>query len=41
MRDKDKKKNCWEFMKCGREPGGVNAIELGVCRAATETSTSS
>ena len=29
------KRNCWEFMKCGREPGGVKAEELGVCPAAT------
>jgi len=28
--------NCWEFMKCGREPGGEKADELGVCPAATE-----
>lgn len=32
-----KKINCWEFKKCGREPGGVNASKLGVCPAATET----
>ncbi len=25
--------NCWEFMKCGRERGGVHADELGVCAA--------
>ena len=25
--------NCWEFMKCGREKGGVNAVQLGVCPA--------
>lgn len=25
--------NCWEFKKCGREQGGVNAVELGVCPA--------
>ena len=31
------KKNCWEFMKCGREPDGKKAKELGVCPAATET----
>jgi hypothetical protein len=31
------KQNCWEFKKCGREPGGINASELGVCPAATET----
>lgn len=31
-----KKKNCWEFKKCGREPGGVKAELLGVCPAATD-----
>ena len=30
------KLNCWEFKKCGREPGGVHVRELGVCPAATE-----
>ena len=30
------KQNCWEFKKCGREPGGAKAQELGVCVAATE-----
>lgn len=30
------KLNCWEFKKCGREPGGEQARELGVCPAATE-----
>lgn len=29
--------NCWEFVKCGREPGGAKVAELGTCRAATET----
>ena len=29
--------NCWEFKKCGRQPGGTKASELGVCPAATET----
>jgi len=24
---------CWEFKNCGREAGGVNAKELGVCPA--------
>jgi hypothetical protein len=23
--------NCWEYMKCGREKGGDNADEQGVC----------
>ena len=27
-------KNCWEVMKCGREPGGKNH-ELGGCPAAS------
>ena len=25
--------NCWEFKKCGRETGGVNAKQFGVCPA--------
>ena len=25
--------DCWEFMNCGREAGGVNEKELGVCPA--------
>jgi hypothetical protein len=27
--------NCWEFMHCGREPGGHRAARAGVCPAAT------
>jgi hypothetical protein len=30
--------NCWEYMKCGREPGGEKAEELGVCPAVEDTS---
>ncbi len=30
------KLNCWEFKKCGREPGGVNVDKLGVCPAVTD-----
>jgi hypothetical protein len=26
--------NCWEFRRCGREPGGRLASQEGVCRAA-------
>ncbi len=26
--------NCWEFRKCGRQPGGTEAEKLGVCPAA-------
>lgn len=29
-----KKQNCWEFLKCGREPKGTNASALGVCPAS-------
>ena len=29
-----KKPNCWEFMRCGREPGGRRVRELGICPAA-------
>jgi hypothetical protein len=28
------KVNCWEYFKCGREPGGFNTQELGVCPAS-------
>jgi hypothetical protein len=31
-----KKKNCWEFKGCGREPGGKKAVELGICPATTD-----
>lgn len=30
------KTNCWEFMKCERQPGGSKVDEFGVCPAATE-----
>ena len=30
------KTNCWQFKKCGREPGGNKVKELGVCPAAIE-----
>lgn len=33
----DNRENCWEIKKCGREPGGAKAAELGVCVAATDT----
>lgn len=29
--------NCWEYMECGREPGGCKVAEMGVCPAATFT----
>ena len=30
------KVNCWEFKKCGREPGGKNSFEQGVCPASID-----
>ena len=30
------KLNCWEFKKCGREPGGIRASDLGVCPASMD-----
>jgi hypothetical protein len=33
-----KKLNCWEVLDCGREPGGRNTEEMGVCPTAVETS---
>lgn len=32
------KLNCWEYNKCGREHGGANVIELGICSATTDAS---
>jgi CRP-like cAMP-binding protein len=32
------RQNCWEYMKCGRQPEGDKATELGICPAATDTS---
>ena len=29
--------NCWEWKKCGRQPGGEKVKELGVCPAAAES----
>jgi len=33
------KLNCWEYMICGREPGGAKADELGVCIVCKEQRT--
>ncbi len=32
-----KKENCWEFKKCGRQPGGSRVQEFGVCPASQES----
>jgi len=31
------KLNCWEFQKCGREPGGAREKELGACPVPIES----
>lgn len=31
-----KKQNCWEYMKCGREPEGDKVDTLGICPAAID-----
>ena len=31
------KENCWEFLKCGRQPGGSKVKEMGVCPASSAT----
>lgn len=31
-----KKKNCWEYTKCGRQPGGAHEADQGACPAAVE-----
>ena len=33
------KQNCWEFKRCGRQPGGANSSALGVCPASVEKRT--
>ncbi len=35
---KTKKLNCWQFKKCGRQPGGDRVPEFGVCPAARASS---
>ena len=29
--------NCWEYFKCGREPGGKKAESLGICPTALQS----
>ncbi len=29
--------NCWQFKKCGRQPCGDRAAELGVCPASVDS----
>ncbi len=30
------KKNCWEYKRCGRQPGGHHVFDQGVCPASVE-----
>ena len=30
--------NCWEFMQCGKEPGGEKVAEFGICRMTIDES---
>jgi len=34
----NERQNCWQFMRCGREPGGSRVEELGICPAASDGS---
>ncbi len=31
------KQNCWEVKKCGRQPNGDKVRELGICKAAIDS----
>ncbi len=33
------KQNCWEFQKCGRQPGGKKVTEFGICPTAIDSET--
>ncbi len=35
---KIKRQNCWEYRNCGREPGGKEADDFGICPAASDNS---
>ena len=34
----ERKLNCWEYKKCGRQPQGPHVKELGLCPASVELS---
>ncbi len=36
-REIDRPVNCWQYMSCGREPGGASVDRLGVCPVTTDT----
>ncbi len=36
MEKQGKKRNCWEFKGCERQPGGKKVEQFGVCPATTD-----
>jgi len=36
MGQRKSKLNCWEFKRCGRQPGGIHEQDLGRCPATME-----
>jgi hypothetical protein len=36
MSARQTKLHCWEFKRCGRQPGGPNVPDLGLCPATAE-----
>ena len=38
MTEKKETLNCWDYFKCGREPGGDKVDEFGVCAASEDPS---
>ena len=38
MKTDSNKINCWDYMKCGREPRGLKSDELGICPASSDSS---
>jgi len=38
MPQRRSKLNCWEFKRCGRQPGGIHELDLGRCPATKEES---
>jgi hypothetical protein len=37
MHERISKLNCWEFKRCGRQPGGHHENDLGLCPATVES----
>jgi hypothetical protein len=37
-KERSRKINCWDFVKCGREFGGEKVAEIGICPASIDLS---